>query len=127
MDAVQCPMAWHNVPALIVVLSMTTDHILDHTPTRGIDVTVFRARERKRVEMLQVRLDTERELLALDTELSTLRRNREQASGKVQTRVDLLALASASGTGPIQHRERRTQDQRSTKLCRPLAPLSKSI
>ena len=39
-------------PALIVVLSMTTDHILDHTPTSGIDVAVFRARERKRVEML---------------------------------------------------------------------------
>ncbi len=71
-------------PALIVILSMTTDHILDHTPTRGIDVTVFRARERKRVELLQVRLDTEREMLRLETELSTLRRNREQASGKVQ-------------------------------------------
>lgn len=71
-------------PALIVVLSMTTDHILDHTPTRGIDVTVFRAREHKRVELLQVRLDTERDMLRLETELSTLRRNREQASGKVQ-------------------------------------------
>lgn len=50
----------------------------------GYAIDVFRARERKRVEMLQVRLNTERELLTLDTELSTLRRNREQASGKVR-------------------------------------------
>jgi hypothetical protein len=71
-------------PLLIVVLSMTTDHILDHTPARGIDITVFRERERKRVDMLQVRLDTERELLTLETELSTLRRTREQASGNVR-------------------------------------------
>ncbi|HEU5384239.1 MAG TPA: helix-turn-helix domain-containing protein [Ktedonobacteraceae bacterium] len=68
-------------PALIVVLSMTTDHILDHAPSRGIDVPTFRERERKRVDMLQVRLDTERELLKLETELSTLRHKRELASG----------------------------------------------
>ncbi|HEU5383830.1 MAG TPA: hypothetical protein VFV38_51175 [Ktedonobacteraceae bacterium] len=71
-------------PALIVVLSMTTDHILDHAPSRGIDVSTFRERERKRVDMLQVRLDTERELLTLETELSLLRRKREQASGHVR-------------------------------------------
>jgi hypothetical protein len=71
-------------PALIVVLSMTTDHILDHAPSRGIDVPTFRERERKRVDMLQVRLDTEKELLKLETELSTLRRNRELASGQVR-------------------------------------------
>ncbi|HEU5377215.1 MAG TPA: helix-turn-helix domain-containing protein [Ktedonobacteraceae bacterium] len=68
-------------PALIVVLSMTTDHILDHAPSRGIDVSTFRERERKRVDMLQVRLDTERELLKLETELSLLRQKRELASG----------------------------------------------
>ena len=71
-------------PALIVVLSMTTDHILDHAPSRGIDVPTFRAREQKRVGMLQVRLDTEKELLKLETELSTLRRNREIVSGRVR-------------------------------------------
>ena len=71
-------------PALIVVLSMTTDHILDHAPSRGIDVPTFRERKRKRVDMLQVRLDTERELLKLETELSTLRRNRELVSGHVR-------------------------------------------
>jgi hypothetical protein len=70
-------------PTMIVVLSMTSDHILDHAPARGVDVDTFRARERKRVDMLQVRLDTERDLLRLETEQSTLRRNREQASGRV--------------------------------------------
>ncbi|HEU5377261.1 MAG TPA: helix-turn-helix domain-containing protein [Ktedonobacteraceae bacterium] len=71
-------------PALIVVLSMTTDHILDHAPSRGIDVSTFRERERKRVDMLQVRLDTERDLLKLETELSLLRQKRELASGHVR-------------------------------------------
>ena len=71
-------------PALIVVLSMTMDHILDHAPSRGIDVETFRERERKRVGILQVRLETERELLNLETQLSTLRHQREVASGRVQ-------------------------------------------
>lgn len=71
-------------PALIVVLSMTTDHILDHAPSRGIDVSTFRERERKRVDMLQARLDTERELLKLETELSLLRQKRELASGHMR-------------------------------------------
>lgn len=70
-------------PAMIIILSMTTDHMLDHAPTSGVDVATFRAREQKRVDLLQVRLDTERALLALETELSTLRRSREQASGRV--------------------------------------------
>jgi Homeodomain-like domain-containing protein len=71
-------------PAMIVILSMTTDHILDHAPARGVDVDTFRAREQKRVDLLQVRLDTERALLTLESELATLRRNREQDSGHVQ-------------------------------------------
>ncbi|MGH2510748.1 MAG: helix-turn-helix domain-containing protein, partial [Ktedonobacteraceae bacterium] len=58
--------------------------ILDYAPARGVDVATFRARERKRVDMLQVRLDTERDLLKLETELATLRANRAQASGHVQ-------------------------------------------
>lgn len=71
-------------PLLIVVLSMTTDHILDHTPSRGIDLDAFRARERKRVEMLQIRLDTERDLLKLEAGLAPFRREREQTSGHMQ-------------------------------------------
>ncbi|HEU5380009.1 MAG TPA: hypothetical protein VFV38_31690, partial [Ktedonobacteraceae bacterium] len=92
-------------PALIVVLSMTTDHILDHAPSRGIDVPTFRERERKRVDMLQVRLDTERELLKLETELSTLRHKRELASGHVRREwifwhwLRPLAPAQSASTG----------------------------
>ncbi len=71
-------------PALIIVLSMTTDHILDHTPVRDVDVQAFRTREHKRVELLQVRLEVERELLTLDTELSTLRNARERAHGQIR-------------------------------------------
>lgn len=71
-------------PTLMVMLSMTMDHILDHAPSRDIDVDTFRARERKRVDLLQVRLETERALLKLESELATLRREREQASGRVR-------------------------------------------
>ena len=70
-------------PTMIVILSMTTDHILDHAPTRGIDVATFREREQKRVALLQVRLETEKAMLALETELASLRQKREQNSGKV--------------------------------------------
>jgi hypothetical protein len=70
-------------PTMIVILSMTTDHILDHAPTRGIDVATFREREQKRVALLQVRLETEKAMLALETELASLRQEREQSSGKV--------------------------------------------
>lgn len=80
---VQFSAPWTSMlfPLLIVILSMTTDHILDHAPARDIDVQAYRLREKKRVELLQVRLDTERELLHLEDELSTLRRDRELTRG----------------------------------------------
>lgn len=71
-------------PTMIVILSMTLDHLMDHTPGQSIDVDTYRARERKRVQLLQVRLETERDLLALETQLSALRRAREQISGHVR-------------------------------------------
>lgn len=70
-------------PAMIVVLSLTLDHLLDHTPARGIDVATFREREQRRVEILQVRLDTTRALLALETELAALRHQRERVGDGV--------------------------------------------
>ena len=59
---------------------MTTDHILDHTPVNGIDVATFRAQEKRRVELLQARLDTEKELLALESQLADVRAKPGQAS-----------------------------------------------
>ena len=70
-------------PTMTIVLSMTTDHILDHTPVNGTDVATFRAQEKRRVELLQARLDTEKELLALESQLADVRGKSGQASGKV--------------------------------------------
>jgi hypothetical protein len=39
-------------PTMIVILSMTLDHLMDHTPGGGVDVDTYRAREHKRVELL---------------------------------------------------------------------------
>lgn len=69
-------------PTMIVVLSLTTDHLLDHRgPAKGVDLDKYKAQEKRRVDMLLVKLDTEKELLKLDRELSTLHAQRGQASG----------------------------------------------
>lgn len=71
-------------PAMIVVLSLTTDHLLDHRgPARGIELTTYKDQEKRRVDMLRIKLDTEKELLTLDRELAVLRAEREQASGRL--------------------------------------------
>ncbi len=71
-------------PMMIVILSITTDHIIDHrAPAKGIDLDIYKAQEKRRVDMLHIKLDTERELLTLDRELSRLRVQREQATGRV--------------------------------------------
>jgi DNA-binding NarL/FixJ family response regulator len=69
-------------PTMIVVLSLTTDHLLDNRgPAKGIDLNTYRAQEKRRVDMLQIKLDTEKELLKLDRELSSLRTQRGQSGG----------------------------------------------
>lgn len=69
-------------PTMIVVLSLTTDHLLDHRgPSKSINLDTYRAQEQRRVDMLHIKLDTERELLTLDKELSRLRVQRGQARG----------------------------------------------
>ncbi|HET8842047.1 MAG TPA: helix-turn-helix domain-containing protein, partial [Ktedonobacteraceae bacterium] len=84
------PWAGLIYPTLIVVLSMTADHILDSNPVRGLDVATLRERERRRVALVQLRLDTEKELLRLETELITLRRQREQASGRIRMKREWI-------------------------------------
>ncbi|HEU5379448.1 MAG TPA: helix-turn-helix domain-containing protein [Ktedonobacteraceae bacterium] len=70
-------------PTMIVVLSLTTDHLLDHRgPARGIDLTTYQKQEKHRVDMLRIKLDTEKELLTLDRELTSLRAERAQVSGR---------------------------------------------
>lgn len=71
-------------PTMIIVLAMTSDHLLEHTLARDIDVDTYRKQEQKRVDILRVRLDMQRDLLKLEHELSTLRRRRDQAGGHVQ-------------------------------------------
>lgn len=71
-------------PTMIVVLAMTSDHLLDHTPARDIDVDTYRKQEQKRVDILRVRLDAQKALLSLEKELSTLHQQRNQASGQIQ-------------------------------------------
>ena len=72
-------------PAMIIVLSMTADHLLDRSaPSRGIDLDTYRQQEKKRVDMLQVRLDTEKELVTLEANLSQVRRHRDHTNESVQ-------------------------------------------
>jgi hypothetical protein len=88
-------------PLLIVVLSMTMDHLLDHTSANGIDVATFRAQERRRVEFLQARLETEKELYALEKQLSDLRGQRAQTSGKATREWVFLRWLRPSVPAPV--------------------------
>lgn len=70
-------------PSMIVVLSLASDHILDTTAiSQKVDVKEFEAQERKRVEILKVRLKTEQDLLEEEKNIAVLRTKRDQQSTK---------------------------------------------
>ena len=71
-------------PTMIVVLSLTTDHLLDHrAPTKEINLATYKEQEKRRVDMVRIKLATEKELLTLDREITDLRIQRGQASGQL--------------------------------------------
>jgi len=70
-------------PSMIVVLSLAADHLIDSTAiTTKIDVEEFKQQERKRIDILKVRLSTERELLGEEQQIAALRSAREQAQNQ---------------------------------------------
>src|SRR6266567_2369710 len=70
-------------PSMIVVLSLAADHLIDTTAINTkIDVEEFKRQEKKRIDILKVRLATEQELLEEEKKIATIRSERDQAQGK---------------------------------------------
>jgi Homeodomain-like domain len=73
-------------PSMIIVLSLAADHLLDTTAVNvKIDPEDFRKQEKKRVEILKVRLETEQELLKEESKIAVIRGERDQAREKKPT------------------------------------------
>jgi hypothetical protein len=70
-------------PSMIVVLSLAADHLIDSTAINTkIDVEEFRKQEKKRIDILKVRLSTEQELLEEEKKIATIRSQRDQAQDR---------------------------------------------
>ena len=70
-------------PSMIVVLSLAADHLIDTTAINTkIDVEEFKKQEKKRIDILKVRLSTEQELLEEEKKIATIRSERNQAQDR---------------------------------------------
>ena len=70
-------------PSMIIVLSLAADHLIDTTAVNvKIDPEDFRKQEKKRVEILKVRLETEQELLQEESKVVAIRSERDQAQDR---------------------------------------------
>ena len=70
-------------PSMIIVLSLAADHLIDTTAVNlKIDPEEFKTQERKRVQILKVRLETEEELLKEESKIAAIRNERDQAQQK---------------------------------------------
>jgi hypothetical protein len=70
-------------PSMIIVLSLAADHLIDTTAVNvKIDPEEFRTQERKRVQILKVRLETEEELLKEESKIAAIRSERDQAQAR---------------------------------------------
>src|SRR5579859_2296319 len=74
-------------PSMIIVLSLAADHLIDTTAVNlKIDPEEFKTQEKKRVQILKVRLETEEELLKEESKIAAIRRERDQAQGRQPVR-----------------------------------------
>jgi len=70
-------------PSMIIVLSLAADHLIDTTAVNvKIDPEEFRKQEKKRVEILKVRLETEQELLKEESKIVAIRSERDQTQDR---------------------------------------------
>jgi len=70
-------------PSMIIVLSLAADHLIDTTAVNvKIDPEEFRKQEKKRVEILKVRLETEQELLKEESKIVAMRSERDQTQDR---------------------------------------------
>jgi len=89
-------------PSMIVVLSLAADHLIDSTAiTTKIDVDEFRQQERKRIDILKVRLSTEQELLEEEQKIAVIRSARDQATDAPRREWVFLRWLRQETTPPL--------------------------
>jgi len=62
-------------PLMIIVVSIISDHVGDLNPQRADSIEKYRAKEMKKVQLLKVRLEIERELAAVRRDMADLHSN----------------------------------------------------
>lgn len=75
-------------PAMIVIVTLIADHIGDLNPQKSDNVVNYRAKEQKKIDLLQVRLDIEKQRAQVQKELAQLHKTVSKREQK--TVVQLL-------------------------------------
>jgi hypothetical protein len=76
-------------PLLILLLSITADYTVDRTSSK-LDAEKYRLQEQKRIEVLKVRRDTQKEALSIEQDLVRLILERKATQGSKKERTFFL-------------------------------------
>lgn len=125
-------------PSMIVVLSLAADHLIDTTAINTkIDVEEFKKQEKKRIDILKVRLSTEQELLEEEKKIATIRSERNQAQERPAQEWFFMRWLRPYVTPPMAtikaeiekavNDARKAQEQQATALASTLSGVQQTL
>jgi hypothetical protein len=125
-------------PSMIVVLSLAADHLIDTTAINTkIDVEEFKKQEKKRIDILKVRLSTEQELLEEEKKIATIRSERNQAQERPAQEWFFMRWLRPYVTPPmatikaeietVVNDARKTQEQQANALASTLSGVQQTL
>jgi hypothetical protein len=125
-------------PSMIIVLSLAADHLIDTTAVNvKIDPEEFRKQERKRVEILKVRLETEQELLQEESKIVAIRGERDQAQARPSREWFFMRWLRPHSMPPMAHinaeidkvvnEVRQNQEQQAARVTATLSDLEQTL
>jgi acetolactate synthase small subunit len=125
-------------PSMIVVLSLAADHLIDTTAINTkIDVEAFKKQEKKRIDILKVRLSTEQELLEEEKKIATIRSQRDQAQERPAQEWFFMRWLRPHVTPPMAtikgeieqavNDARKAQEQQANALARALSNVQQTL
>src|SRR6266566_8662422 len=125
-------------PSMIVVLSLAADHLIDTTAINTkIDVEEFKKQEKKRIDILKVRLATEQELLEEEKKIATIRNERDQTQDKPAQEWFFMRWLRPHVTPPMAtiqtkiekavNDARKSQEQQANELASTLSGVQQTL
>jgi len=125
-------------PSMIIVLSLAADHLIDTTAINvKIDPEAFRKQEKKRVEILKVRLETEQELLQEESKIVAIRSERDQTQDRATREWFFTRWLRPHVTPPIAairaeiekavNDARNSQEQQANEFARALSGVQQTL